>query len=73
MGFLNILLSLLIYVLVGSLIVWLAFLGIDLIVPAPVNRIAKGIVIFIVLIFAIYFAAGLFGLSGVPHLVLLKV
>jgi len=72
MGFLNVLLSLLIYILIGSLIVYLAFLAIDYIVPAPINRIAKGIVILIVLIAAIYFVGGIFGLGGSPHLVLFK-
>ena len=73
MGLLNILFSLLIYVLVGSILVWLAFWVIDYIAPsAPVNRIAKGIVALIVFIFACYFVAGLFGVSGVPHLVLFK-
>ena len=72
MGFLNILVALLLYILVGSLIVYLAFLAIDYIVPAPVNRYAKGIVILIVLILACYFAAGLFGVSGAPHLILFK-
>ena len=63
----------LIYVLIGGGLVWLSFWVIDLIAPAvPINRIAKGIVALIVLIFAIYLVAGLFGVSGVPHLVLFK-
>ena len=73
MGVLNFLVALLIYVLVGGLIVWLAFKAVDLLVPVPpINRIAKGIIILIVLICAIYFLGGFFGLSGAPHLILFK-
>jgi hypothetical protein len=73
MGLLNILLALLLYVLVGGGLVYLAFWVIDLIVPvAPINRIAKGIIALFVFIVAIYLVAGLFGLEGAPHLVLFK-